>query len=465
MSLPKRALTPTTESLPPTPTLPPPNIESKKPELDHQPLRNIPVSFAVDISGSTYGPTLSAEKAFIRSVSNLLSSQARFDCKILPWDDKAHPILSLAQLNNLEDRGGTDPGALLVNASHNAALKESSLWFLMTDGLIPAEARAKFAGDIAKHGVHGISCVIVVFGNPSTGPASCDISVGVGVFAVVPNCAFLFCNETNGDLRVMQTKGNFNVLLKGQPHPVFDSSSRWDLLPQVSVADFATISIPTPQRLGANEVALQDSLVVNMNDLFANRVGPDQLANIFSDVSNLDSIRLTMQAQNQQADFRQWLQQQTIRPDDPLFKPRQDLHSKAESLFTELVDLRSRGQSPPHPLQSRLRAAYRENMRRFIAETQGQIQRAKERRDIIESVSASSHTSIHLSPAISPSGGHYWSAPFPSAPQPDLNHFATPQSQLVSAPSQPPGAPRRVQRTIQSATTPEPHRAKAVEES
>ena len=445
--------------------LPAAAIKAKKLKLDHQPFRYSPVSFAVDISGSTYGPTLAAEKAFIRSVSNLLFPRARIESKILPWDDKAHPILSLAQLNNLEDRGGTDPGALLASGPHNAALKESSLWFLITDGLIPADVRAKFACDIASHGLHGISCVIVVFGNPSTGPASCDISIGVGVFAVVPNCAFLFGNETNGDLRIMQTKGNFNVLLKGQPHPVFDSSSRWDLLPQVSVADFAAVSIPAPQRLSANEVALQDSLVVDMSDLFANRMSPDQIANIFSNVGNLDSVRMTMQARNQQDDFRHWLQQQTIRPDDPLFKPRRDRDGKAKSLFTELVDLVSRGQSPPHRLQSRLRIAYRENMRRFIADAQNQIQNAEERQEIIESVSASSFTPIDYSPAITPSSRRLpVSAPLPVSALPlDGGEEATPPSQIVCASSQPPSAPRRM-RALPTSTTARPYQGRAVED-
>jgi hypothetical protein len=170
---------------------------------DSQPLRTTSMSFAVDISGSTHGQTLESEKTFIRKVSSLLSPRARFASKTLPWDDKAHPILSLAQVDNLEDRGGTDPGALLSNTKHSLALKDSSLWFLMTDDLIPSEARVRFANDLAKHGIHGVSCIIIIFGNPSTGPASCDISVGVSVFATVPNCAFLFCDENNVSLRMM----------------------------------------------------------------------------------------------------------------------------------------------------------------------------------------------------------------------------------------------------------------------
>ncbi|KAH6890268.1 hypothetical protein B0T10DRAFT_314939 [Thelonectria olida] len=469
----------TTTAGPPTPQTPSGAGPNPTPNVEQQPLNKTPVAFAVDISGSTYGPTLAAEKAFIRSVSNLLSPRARFASKILPWDDKAHPILSLAQLDSLEDRGGTDPGALLSDARHSAALKDSSLWFLMTDGLIPDEARARFAHDVAKHGVHGISCIIVVFGNPSTGPASCDISVGVGVFAAVPNCAFLFCNETNGDLRVMQTKGSFDVLLKGQSHPVFDSSSRWDLLPQLSVADFAAVSVPAPKRLAAHDLALRDSLVINMDDLFANRLSPDQVARIFSTVDNLDSVRMTMQARNQQDDFRHWLRQQTIRPDDPLFKPRRDLGGKAESLFTELVDLVSRGQSPPPPLQARLRAAYRANMNSFITDAQRQIWSAQERSDVIGRVTATSFSPINHTPAMSPSTNdqvhyHYKSAPTPmsvdfeddmtSGPHDAYNNLITPQNQVVSAPM-PPGAPSRTRRTRQGIMSTAQYRGAAADES
>ncbi|KAI0815977.1 hypothetical protein GGR55DRAFT_699719 [Xylaria sp. FL0064] len=443
-----------------------PDEQSQIPKIDGLPFRDVSVSFAVDISGSTYGSTLAAETAFIKSVSSILSPRARFACRILPWDDTAHPTLSLAQLHQLEDRGGTDPGAILADTSHRAALRESSLWFLMTDGLIPPESRIKFAHDIANHGVHSISCVVVVFGNPSIGPSSCDISVGVSLFATVPNCAFLFCNEIDGDLRVMQTKGVFNVLLQGQPHPVFDSSSRWDSLPQVCVADFAAVSIPTPKHLDTNEVALQDSLVINMDDLFANRLSVDQVANIFADVDNLDSVRMTMQARGQQDVFCHWLRQQTISPDDPLFKPRQDLGGNAGTLFIELIDLVTRGQSPPPSLQSRLRIAYQENMRRFIAEAQNQMLKAQERKVIIEDAEASSATPIHLSPAMTPSYRgvrQSSSANVTSAPKPEPTEsmsLSTPQSQITSAPLHPPGAPPRVitRREFSSATASGPYR-------
>lgn len=372
----------------------------------HSSFRDTTISFAIDISGSTYGPTLAAEKTFIRRVSSFLSPQARFKSKVLPWDDKAHKILSLGQVGSLEDQGGTDPGVLLNSAAHKAALKESSLWFLMTDGLIPKEKRARFSCDIASHGLHGTSCVIVVFGNPDTGPASCDISVGIGVFSVVPDCAFLFCNEKNGDLRAMQTKGSFSSLLKGKPHPVFDSTSRWDSLPQVSVADFASLAVPTPQKLGPNQVALQDSLVIDMNDLFASRLTPDQINHIFSNVENLDTVRLTMQARNQHDHFHTWLQEQEIRPNDPLTRPREDKDSGAHYLFHELVDLVTRGQSPPLSLQSRLRGLYQDNMKRFISAAQNEIRQAGERNARIQNSINALDTPIDDGPSLTPTPAH-----------------------------------------------------------
>ncbi|KAH7305321.1 hypothetical protein B0I35DRAFT_484071 [Stachybotrys elegans] len=403
-----------------------------EPPEAHQPFRDATISFAVDISGSTYGPTLGAEQSFIHSVTNLLSSRSRFDSKILPWDDRAHSILSLGQVDHLEDRGGTDPCAILASDRYRSTILQSSLWFLMTDGLISSGIRAKFAEDVAAHGVHGVSCVVVIFGNPVAGPASCDISVGIGVFAAVANCAFLFCDETNGDLRVLQTKGTFNVLLKGMAHPVFDSDTQWNSLPQISVADFAAVQLPESKNLKADQIALQGSLVISMEDLFANRLSPEQVANIFESEDNLATVMMTSSARSQQARFQSWARQQIINLDDPLHKLRADSGSRAASLFAELADLARRGQQAPPNLQARLRAAYRDNMKRFIADTNRELTEADEREYLVSAISQSSSLNIHSTPAPS--------SPVIGRDTMGGKPFMTPPS-TRSAPMQPPGAP------------------------
>ncbi|KAK0644680.1 hypothetical protein B0T16DRAFT_418085 [Cercophora newfieldiana] len=324
----------------------------------------------------------------------------------------------------------------------------------MTDGLIEADCRAKFSRALADKGIHGISCVIVIFGDPHLGPSSCDISVGTGVFAVVPNCAFLFCNQTNGNLRVLQTKGCFNSLLKGSPHPVFESKLRWDGLPEVFVADFATVNIPEPRRLHANEVALQGSEVISMDDLFANRLAADQVSRIFENEENLHTIAMTAGTREQQDRFHGWVQEQTIRPDDPSVKPRVDQGSRAGSLFTEVANLVHLGQTVPRRLLFCIRAAYRANMAGFLADVQAEKNRASKRHLSISTAIQYSDQDMNCSPALSPvssrsaveRGGNYYSATLSANLYADgaASNPMTP-SPALSVPSSiwPPGAPMR----------------------
>ncbi|EJT71635.1 hypothetical protein GGTG_10890 [Gaeumannomyces tritici R3-111a-1] len=360
------------------------------------PFSDATIAFAVDVSGSTFGPALAAEKRFIRYVSDMLSPRSRALSRILPWDDKAYATLDLASVDQLEDAGGTDPGAILADPRHKAVLRESSLWFLMTDGLIYKDLRVKFAQDVASNGVHGTSCVVVIFGDPGKGPAACDISVGISVFAVAPDCAFLFCNETNGDLRILQTKGAFNVLLKGMPHPVFDASSRWDSLPQMSLASLAAVQIPTPHRLRPDQIALQDSLVISMEDLFGNRLSPEQVSTVLDNNDNLHTIIMTSGTRDQQERFQSWIQEQTIEPDEPLFKPRPDREGKAQSLFRELGDIVRRGQGSavPDALRARLRKAHHANMESFIRDVDKKARKVNERNMLISSAESSVATPV-----------------------------------------------------------------------
>jgi hypothetical protein len=248
------------------------------------------------------------------------------------------------------------------------AILDSDVWFLITDGLIQDELRDTFAQSLAECGVRGISCVTIIFGNPlSVGPGSCDISVGVSVFAVAPNCAFLFCNTVNGELRLFRTKGAFNSLLKGQPNPVFDESSTWNSLPLVTTLDLMSISIPPTQKLESTEVALSDSLVIDLDALFANRLSKEQVSSIFSSEDNMATVVMTSRTRNQHHLFGHWAEKQMITVDDPKTKPRDYENDKAKDLFVEVIVLLQKGLTPTDQLKQQLRKAYLENMKRFAS--------------------------------------------------------------------------------------------------
>ncbi|KAF2175796.1 hypothetical protein K469DRAFT_763502 [Zopfia rhizophila CBS 207.26] len=107
------------------------------PHLDgYHPLRNAVVAFAVDVSGSTHNDVLTAEKAFVKKVASLLSPRSQVMATDIPWDDKAKAVRGLSRLESLRSEGYTTPGAIIDDITSRLKLKESSLWFLLTDGII-----------------------------------------------------------------------------------------------------------------------------------------------------------------------------------------------------------------------------------------------------------------------------------------------------------------------------------------
>ena len=427
---------------PPTPSTPSESAAEWTAPSSQQPGKPFPqakVAFAVDVSGSTMGATLRAEKHFITAMSELINPRPRFDAKILPWDNTTYRIRGVSQVNTLQSEGGTDPGVLLKSGFCRRAILDSDLWFLMTDGLITDGTRSAFAENLAKKGVHGTNCVIVIFGDPALGPGGCDISVGISVFAVVPNCAFLFYNTENGEIRLFQTRGAFKSLLKGQAPPVFDKSSKWNSLPLVNPSDFAGIQVPPPQKLSANEVALQGDLVINLDDLFGNRLSREKVSSIFANEDNLSTVVMTSRTRNQQGAFQHWIQQQAIAIDDPLQRPRDDLHHRARNVFTEVIDLLRRGRTPPEQVRQKLRQTYLENMKQFVREIQTNEDHAQERQGVIDSASAWSNMNFNYSPSLC-SPVPWKTAQSRYTPQ---YVFNTPSAQsCVSAPA-PPAAPLR----------------------
>ena len=258
-------------------------VKPTLPLSDHVPFDNATVAFAVDVSGSTAGLTLSAEQHFVRSVASLLSPKSQLMAKILPWNNIAQSVRGLSQLDTLYSGGYTIPGAIIVDTACRTALEQTSLWFLLTDGMVDEQHRKRFAELTAESGLHGTACVTVIFGNPRRGqPGSCNISVGVSVYAVVPNCLFLFYDIVTHKIMVMQSKGIFKSLLDNAENPVIDDNTTWESFPRISIEEFKTLVIPPPRKLCADEIALQDDLIVKFDELWSNRLSQEQVSKILS---------------------------------------------------------------------------------------------------------------------------------------------------------------------------------------
>lgn len=324
------------------------------------------ISFAIDTSGSTLGETLRREQQAIHDVSNILGDTAKRAARILPWNSTADPVTTLSGLSRLSSYGGTDPGSLIDASSSLAALQNSSLWFLITDGEIPESSLHHFASRLCSSRLHGTPCVIMVFGNVRGRPSDCNISVGVSVFAVVPDCLFLFMDTKSNRCYLLQCKGTFTEVLEknNQQQPVLDDNTAWSDLPQITLDDLSCVRVPKHRVLQPNEIYLDADLVVNLGDLFAGRVTEKKVVDsILDSPEYVRNIVMTAQTRGLQQQVRDWLVKQEIDLEDlpTPAAPKFDITAtnSISTLMQNMAQSRNRSQDNAEVsmLQAQLRAS------------------------------------------------------------------------------------------------------------
>jgi hypothetical protein len=402
--------------------------------LDQHAYGDARVSFAVDVSGSTAGSILRAERSFVERCASLLSEDAREKALILPWNHGAQTPKSIHRLGTLTSGGYTIPGAIIDDSVCRAALKASSLWFLLTDGLIDEEHRLRFAELVSQQGLHGTSCITAIFGSAGQGgPSSCNISVGISVFAVVPNCVFLFNDTSSGEIYILQCKGIFNSLLMGHQNPTIDDDTLWSDLPRLSLTQLGRLIVPPPKQLSSDEVALQDDLVINFEALWADKLSKDQVSSILDNDDSLKTVMHTAQTRGQSQMFQTWVQKQEIKVEDPLYQARTDMRGSAAAVFKRVISLLQKGESSANPqlkqLQASLRMAYSSNMSALLGTARKSQQDSALRTSRITSSSSRASSDIHSAQSLSP-------VPvYPSAPETKSpTHSLAPSARMASQP-------------------------------
>jgi len=295
-------------------------------------------SIAVDISGSTQGKVLSEEISAVRTICDQFSDEAKLRTHILPWNHKSHPVISPSEIYTLSSGGGTDPTVLNTNPNFRHTLLRSPFWFLLTDGLIEHGLIQDFALGIENEGLHGTACVIVLFGRMPARPVECNISVGLSVFAAAPDCLFLFHDVSTGRLRILQCKGCFNVFIPREcDNPILNEDTPWGHLPQMSYRDLARFYVPAPRKLEQGSLGLQDGRVVNLEDLYSNRLDATEVNDILNNDDNLKSVLLSAATRGQSDRVAKWVSAQKVQSDDPVYMERLDINSTAFKLTKRLL--------------------------------------------------------------------------------------------------------------------------------
>lgn len=230
-------------------------------------------------------------------------------------------------------------------------------------------------------------------------------------------------------MRLLQAKGTFRCLFRGRTPPAFNGVSvDWSTFPRVTPDDFSDIVLEKPKRrLDADEIALQGQQIVNMDDLFANKLRQEEVSRILSNEDNLASLIMTTQSRNQQHVFQGWIQQQRLQPVDATAAPRGDVDGAAHMAFRELLQAQQQGRRHDRTpaLQAQLQQAHSANMQRFAQQFQQKMALAKQRDMLILQAHARAGTSIDKAASLAPTSAYKSSGqPPPSGPPPlQLQHL------------------------------------------
>ena len=340
-----------------------------------QNLRDLSICVAIDKSGSTWGETLKAEIEVVQNFCNLLSPRNEHPIRLLPWSDEVgDPILLPREstlMQNLESRGGTNPLEIYSSNAYLEALRGCGLWVLLTDGQIEDPLVQEFALTTTAFRLHSIPCIVVVFGSTISGPpATCDISVGIAAYAVAPDCLFLFHDMPTGKVLILQAKGHFKELLPksgdSYAQPKLSRFTTWAELPCIAYEDLSRIQTTPPKDVGADELVLQDDLVVRMEDLYSGVASPEILGEMIKNEDNLKSVVIAEMTRGRGKELEAWLDKQQM-PLPELTCERPDAEGKAQKAIIDLLNALQNGNTAANidGLRSALRNAHAENWRQF----------------------------------------------------------------------------------------------------
>jgi hypothetical protein len=381
-----------------------PSLQTPRKANDSIPFKDCKISFAIDTSGSTLGRILASEKRSIYDICSLLSGPAKEAVRILPWSSHAEDPSDISGLELTSSYGGTDPQVLLQSRNSLITLQNSSLWFLLTDGEIPEYSLNSFALEIPERQLHGTACVVVVFGSKASHPANANTSVGVSIFAIVPDCLFLFQDIDDQETYLMSCKGRFTEILERskQQHPVLSDRIKWEDLPRVIWNDLAVVSIKPPKKLRENEVALENNLVINLDDLLSGKLKDKRIIDaILDSQENIRTVSLTAQTRGQAELLRNWaIKQELSSSNFSQIKPG-DIRGQAKESMTVLMErfhTMSTSTGALHDAQSKLRAAHAQNSKAFIRVDSSAVHK---RHESITSVVARSSSAITSSRSLS----------------------------------------------------------------
>lgn len=139
-------------------------------------------------------------------------------------------------------------------------------------------------------------------------------------------------------------------------------------------------------KLGPDHIALGESHIVNLDDLFGGRklngLAQGNINQIFSKLLKPGGLMLASDLLGYRSKFKAWIKSHKLGFDPPLTKAREDVNQRADKAFTDLLGALKTGNGV-RSSQEKLRAAHEENMKHFLLSCEPDEEAERERARVI----------------------------------------------------------------------------------
>ncbi|KAF2031516.1 hypothetical protein EK21DRAFT_88012 [Setomelanomma holmii] len=187
--------------------VPEPSDDSK---IEYTPFLRSRKFFAIDDSGSTAGSILRQERAFADA---FWASHSNINDSVALWGNWCDvPTKDTTNVRWISRHGGTQPSTILKSQAALDAVKDSDVWFLLTDGEIWDGEVAQLAEMALSKDVLNVPLVFLITGSRGKTPSKTNISVGISFFASCQDTLILFKETATGKIYVIAGKGCFASL-------------------------------------------------------------------------------------------------------------------------------------------------------------------------------------------------------------------------------------------------------------
>lgn len=329
--------------------------------------------FAVDASGSTVGIRFISEHNFADGIHEV--SIRKDEDRVTRWGSNCKDPTSWEQCFWAPDQGGTQPQHILRNQKSMQAIRDSDIWFLLTDGEVPNSEVHTLAGLGQELGVFDCATVFLITSHTRNAPSRANVSVGITSYANCANALCLFKDYESNRIYVIASKGAFSALDQAEDHDTWEKLTNFPseaaLIRRITELDIhvptaeTRIATPTQLNLGEEWNAAHNNSQPTLVDidifLRAGVISDEDRDLLFADEA-LDALLLACKSRGKLNELRSFLLAQKV---EQLTVKLEDVSSAAG--FIRLLADQEISSETRTLLKSKLRDAHETNRKAYTA--------------------------------------------------------------------------------------------------